>query len=91
MKSLLLLFSEIDECSSNPCVHGTCRNEIDMYTCICDRGYESTHCDQGATICKILFFCIFIPSISIFGPKILVEKLLQSTFLRSNSVQHQRM
>lgn len=46
-------FSDIDECASSPCIHGTCQDAINNFTCTCDEGFTSTLCDQG-----ILFFLL---------------------------------
>jgi len=35
---------EIDECESDPCVHGECKSSPGSYTCICDPGYTGTYC-----------------------------------------------
>ncbi len=37
----------IDECNIDPCVHGTCQDGDNSYTCTCDPGYTGTNCDQG--------------------------------------------
>src|SRR6218665_1655426 len=39
--------SEIVECSSNPCQHGTCTDLVDGYQCECEPGYIGTNCDCG--------------------------------------------
>ena len=40
--------SELDECVSFPCVHGTCHNGINQYTCTCgNSGYDGTNCELG--------------------------------------------
>ena len=36
--------TDIDECLSSPCVHGTCVNELDRYTCLCDDDYAQPNC-----------------------------------------------
>ena len=36
----------IDECATNPCVHGVCSDGVASYTCTCDQGYEGDNC-QG--------------------------------------------
>ncbi len=42
------LISEIDECESIPCSNGaTCINEINAYHCICQAGYNYSHCQNG--------------------------------------------
>ncbi|KAI8484625.1 hypothetical protein Bbelb_375660 [Branchiostoma belcheri] len=33
-------------CAASPCVHGTCTVGDEGYTCICDSGWEGTHCEQ---------------------------------------------
>ena len=39
---------EIDECSSNPCLHGNCTQFIGSYQCSCEYGYEGAECDMPA-------------------------------------------
>ena len=41
------MLTEIDECGSSPCVHGTCTDRVDSYTCVCDPGYSGTDCQIG--------------------------------------------
>ncbi|XP_053326274.1 protein crumbs homolog 1 [Spea bombifrons] len=36
---------EIDECLSNPCLHGNCTDGAGGYTCECQTGYTGTNCD----------------------------------------------
>lgn len=38
---------DIDECASTPCVHGTCINGVNHYTCECHPGYTGYHCEIG--------------------------------------------
>lgn len=42
-----MLYADIDECLSNPCVHGDCLDEINGYTCLCYPGFQGTLCDSG--------------------------------------------
>lgn len=48
--------SEVGECSANTkCKNGaTCVNTIGAYQCLCSRGYQGKHCDQGLNFVNIL-------------------------------------
>lgn len=37
---------EIDECNSNPCLHGTCADYLDGFQCTCRNGYQGVFCDE---------------------------------------------
>eukprot|EP00494_Astrolonche_serrata_P009331 UN09383 len=39
--------NDIDECAeaNQPCVNGTCEDNIGSYECICDDGFGGEHCD----------------------------------------------
>ena len=42
------LMSTQDQCSSSPCVHGTCTDlPNDQYSCECEAGYTGTDCDTS--------------------------------------------
>jgi len=43
--------TEIDECAANPCVFGTCTDEVAGYSCACDAGYEGNNCDLDIDEC----------------------------------------
>ena len=38
---------DIDDCQPNPCVHGTCTDGWNNYTCQCSPGYRGDNCDEG--------------------------------------------
>jgi cysteine-rich repeat protein len=42
---------DIDECAANPCVHGTCNDQIAGYTCACQAGYGGANCDIDIDDC----------------------------------------
>ena len=42
----MLYFSDINECLSNPCQHGSCADDIDYYICTCNSGYDGIRCDS---------------------------------------------
>ena len=42
------LFSDIDECSPDPCQNGaTCEDGVNTFTCGCPPGYSGHTCDTG--------------------------------------------
>jgi len=40
-----------DDCDPNPCVHGTCIDGIDDYTCNCEPGWEGKNCNININDC----------------------------------------
>ena len=38
---------DIDDCTSNPCVHGLCTDGINNYYCSCEIGYTGVTCAEG--------------------------------------------
>ena len=62
---ILILFPDVDECSSQPCQNGgVCEDLIDSYACTCQPGFTGLNCQQGKAIdflsfnfgCKAKFF-----------------------------------
>nr|XP_047923095.1 protein crumbs homolog 1 isoform X4 [Anser cygnoides] len=43
--------TNIDECFSNPCVHGNCTDRIASYECICEPGYTGLNCEEDIDNC----------------------------------------
>jgi hypothetical protein len=35
---------DIDDCLPSPCLHGTCQDHPNGYTCTCNHGYTGTDC-----------------------------------------------
>merc|ERR1712212_852424 len=42
----------VDKCQSNPCVHGTCTDGVNSYTCQCTPGYRGDNCDEDVDECQ---------------------------------------
>ena len=43
--------TEIQECAGNPCQNGaTCVDNVGYYDCICQAGYNGTHCENGELV-----------------------------------------
>jgi hypothetical protein len=55
---------DIDDCSPDPCDHGTCLDQINGFQCICDTGYEDDTCSTSklhpSVICKTKNYYFFI-------------------------------
>ena len=41
------LFSDMNECASNPCTNGFCQDGPNSYTCSCNAGWTGTNCNIG--------------------------------------------
>ena len=41
------VFLEIDECAHQPCIHGTCTDAVNAFTCTCEDGYGGDTCEEG--------------------------------------------
>ncbi|KAM4607482.1 protein eyes shut homolog [Polymixia lowei] len=41
----------VDECSSNPCLHGFCYDVADGFYCLCNPGYAGLRCEQDIDDC----------------------------------------
>lgn len=49
---LIILFSDVNECDSNPCQNSaTCVDEVNKYSCTCQPGYQGSQCETGYVQC----------------------------------------
>ncbi|KFV78688.1 Protein crumbs 1, partial [Struthio camelus australis] len=44
--------SNIDECFSNPCIHGNCTDRIASYECSCEPGFTGVNCEEDIDNCR---------------------------------------
>ncbi|XP_034522869.1 protein crumbs homolog 1 isoform X2 [Ailuropoda melanoleuca] len=42
----------IDECFSNPCIHGNCSDRVAAYHCRCEPGYTGVNCEMDIDNCQ---------------------------------------
>ena len=42
---VLCYIADVDECAGDPCVHGTCSQGINLYSCSCSADYTGSNCD----------------------------------------------
>lgn len=47
------IIPDINECSSNPCQHGICYDQVNSYTCSCLVGFTGTNCETGINTCSV--------------------------------------
>ena len=61
-------YADINECASNPCLHGTCQDLVDEFFCNCTAGYTGYNCSEGTE--SNAFECLVYHStiISIHSP-----------------------
>lgn len=43
---------DIDECLSNPCIHGNCSDRVAGYRCRCEPGYTGVNCESDVDNCQ---------------------------------------
>ncbi|XP_018896752.2 protein crumbs isoform X2 [Bemisia tabaci] len=48
----------IQECDSNPCLHGVCQDQIGGYICECEDGFEGLHCETDINECEKYKPCV---------------------------------
>ena len=61
---VFVLFPDIDECASDPCINGVCQNMVAGFNCVCEDGYIGIHCQirklytrQSLLVIRWLGFC----------------------------------
>ncbi|XP_011663142.2 sushi, von Willebrand factor type A, EGF and pentraxin domain-containing protein 1 [Strongylocentrotus purpuratus] len=42
----------VDECMSNPCIHGSCENKLEGFHCECESGYKGELCTDTQDLCS---------------------------------------
>ena len=52
-----LCSTNIDECASSPCVHGSCEDGVNSYSCSCLPGYTGTLCEMEIDECAVYDPC----------------------------------
>ena len=60
---------DINDCEPIPCMHGSCADGFNSYTCTCDPGYSETNCNKGT------IFYSFTLLICLLGLAVLTLKI----------------
>ena len=55
------ILSDIDDCLTHECVHGTCKDGENDYTCLCKAGYTGKKCERSKNIPSTQFSTNFQP------------------------------
>ena len=53
---ICVTYSDINECESDPCIHGDCKDEVNRYVCHCKPGYTGVNCETGQSVIFKLCF-----------------------------------
>jgi hypothetical protein len=57
----LLLLTDVDECTSNPCTNGDCVNTPGSYYCKCHTGFQRTPTKQACIGKALTLTCKNVP------------------------------
>lgn len=44
-------FSDNDACEENPCKHGNCTDNLNSYSCFCEKGFSGLNCEVNIDDC----------------------------------------
>ena len=54
-----LNIKDINECEPYPCIHGSCKDGVNSYMCVCYSGYIGANCNESTNELNLLIHSVY--------------------------------